>query len=80
MSKIKFWTEPRDGQLSLWVDAGFGPFNIWDIPTKQATPNVLNAVASAFERGMEMAVLSMNRLPKVGPISGICWKEKKVCE
>lgn len=40
----------RDGKLSLWVNG----YNIWDLPPKQATDDVLKAIQSAFDRGSQL--------------------------
>ncbi len=48
----KFIIRERDGNASLWV----GKLNIWDIPHKHATPDVLGAILSAYNRGREMVI------------------------
>lgn len=51
---IKFWTSPRDGKTALWVSAGkFENYNIGDIPTKHAVPEVMRAIVGAYCRGVE---------------------------
>jgi len=42
----------RDGKASLWVD----DLNIWDLPHKQVTQDVLKAIRSAYERGRQKAI------------------------
>lgn len=53
MTPTKWWTAPRWGKVSLWVDWGDGPRNIWDLPRKAVTDDVLSAIASAYGRGLE---------------------------
>jgi len=47
----KLSVRDRDGKASLWA----GNINIWDISWKYATPDVLDAIASAYERGVQYA-------------------------
>ena len=51
----KLSIKDRDGKASLWA----GNLNIWDIPWKHATPEVLDAILAAFERGAEYAQTSI---------------------
>ena len=51
---IKFFTQPRDKKISLWVRAGDETWNLADLPPKQATADVLQAVAYAYQQGLEM--------------------------
>lgn len=52
----RFFITRRRGMLALWVDVpGFGERNIWDLPAREATPEVLRALQSAFARGVEVA-------------------------
>ena len=37
----------RDGKASLWI----GDYNVWDIPHKNVTPDVLSAIKHAYELG-----------------------------
>jgi hypothetical protein len=49
----QFRIAERNGQASLWVVMPDGThFNIWDIPHKELTSNALDAIKSAFFRGM----------------------------
>ena len=56
----KLSVRDREGKASLWA----GNLNIWDIPWKHATPDVLDAIASAYERGVEYAKTYNNNMPE----------------
>jgi len=64
----KLSVKDRDGKASLWA----GNLNIWDIPWNHATPEVLDAVASAYERGVEYAktyiAISNHNMPTRYPV------------
>jgi hypothetical protein len=42
----------RNGKVALWI----GHRNVWDVPKKCATSDVLSAVKSAYEIGFQNAV------------------------
>ena len=48
--EVKFTKEPRNGLIALWADDR----NIWDLPEKDCTPEVLRAIQSAVGRGAEL--------------------------
>lgn len=66
-NKYIYITE-RDGKVAVWVSCfkgnGNDPVakNIWDIPKEQATPEVLTAIESAVQIGIE---LGLNRASKI---------------
>jgi len=52
----RFFITHRCRMLALWVEVDErGSRSIWDLPAKQATPEVLRALQSAFARGVEAA-------------------------
>ena len=62
MKEPIFYTRPRDGKISLWVEMdGHVAHNIWDLPEKIATTEVLNAIASAFARGVSFTMAEIGR-------------------
>ena len=53
---IKFYLTNRKNKKALWVkEADAMSYNIWDLTQEECTPDVLDAVKSAFERGVEFA-------------------------
>ena len=48
--ELKFEQMPRNGAVSLWVN----DLNIWDLDKKDLTPDVMKAIQSAVERGMQI--------------------------
>jgi hypothetical protein len=43
----------RDAKIAVWVNMPSGDkYNIWDLEDKECSVTVINAIASAFERGM----------------------------
>jgi hypothetical protein len=67
-SKAKFFTTLRNKKISLWVElegAEQGPWNIWDLTPKECTAEVMKAVQSAFERGIELTELEVRRTHKL---------------
>jgi len=55
----QFSIRERDGQASLWV----GELNIWDIPKRHATPDVLDAICNAYRRGREGVIEELRDSP-----------------
>jgi hypothetical protein len=66
MRKSEFFTKPRDGKVSLWVRVDDSNYNIWDLSVKEATPDVLKAIRSAFERGYSAASADVTRAVREG--------------
>lgn len=49
----QFSTSPRDGAKAIWVKMPNGELhNIWDLAPKECSQKVLEAIESAFNRGM----------------------------
>jgi len=63
----------RNGKASLWV----GKLNIWDIQHRECTPNVLDAIRSAYERGRQTAVMDSNLIAVKYPVSYEWLDERK---
>jgi hypothetical protein len=55
--KVELIKRERNGKVSLWAEApnknayDYDRWNIWDLDPKEATPDVLNAILSAFNLG-----------------------------
>lgn len=70
MKEIKFETSERYKGIALWVVIDGQRQNIWDLPKRSATPQVLDAITWAFKLGMEKglqeaASVATNINPKV---------------
>ena len=67
MYKPKITLAERYDKISVWVTYPDGKdINIWDLEEKEATKNVLNAIASAFERGMKASFATIDEVVKKG--------------
>jgi hypothetical protein len=62
MKNVNFYTEPRNGKISLWVEIDAQRWNITDLPKEQAAPSVLRAIAYAFERGYKAAEVERSNI------------------
>jgi hypothetical protein len=49
--KLELTIIMRGGKVSLWLGSEGERWSIWDLESHEATPNVLNAIRSAVERG-----------------------------
>ena len=55
--KPKFKTTLRNGKKAIWVKLpNKNVVNIWDLPKEQLTEGVKDAIAVAFERGMQAGI------------------------
>ena len=48
--QLKFKMTKRDKKMALWVNG----INIWDVKSRELTPDVLIAIKSAVMRGAEL--------------------------
>lgn len=72
--KPVFSKRMRDGKVSLWVDN----YNIWDLPPKQVTEDVLKAIQCAFDRGVQITRTAMFEAAPNAPYSvGKEWEENR---
>ncbi len=78
MNKAEFFTSHRDEKIALWVRVNDINYNIWDLTVEEATPAVLKAIRSAYERGYMTTSVDVAKTVRLGRQSiGVEWGIKE---